>query len=245
MSAPPHRERLLHLNNRWNNHSMLPESTPPPFIAFLQRRLQKPLPGYEGQRLMAPLPARTYLPPEGAAYRESAVMALLCSSQSSTLQQEIELVLTLRSSDLKSHSGQLSFAGGRKEGSESIIETALRETYEEIGVSPQMITTLGKLSPMYVPVSQSFIHVVVGYTPQKPQIITNTTEVDEVLFVPIDKFLEPAIRATERRELLGREVDVPMWRVHPRVPLWGATAMMVSELIALYQEFLQGHAVEW
>lgn len=206
-----------------------------PFIKFLQTRLQEPLPGYIGQQMMAPLPAKTYLPPEQALYRTSAVLALLCYRHHHL---EPELVLTVRSSDLKNHSGQISFPGGRCERDESVEEAALRETFEEIGLYPSNITILGNLSPIYVPVSTSLIHPVVGLYQGLPEPIPERNEVEEVFFVPLSEFLNPERFQKGRWTMLGMEVDVPFWDIHPRVPLWGATAMMISELLALYEEFL-------
>jgi 8-oxo-dGTP pyrophosphatase MutT (NUDIX family) len=206
-----------------------------PFARFLQERLQKPLPGYAGQQMMAPLPAKTYLPPVQVEYRTSAVLALLCFRRSHA---EPELVLTLRSSDLKNHSGQISFPGGRCEENESVETAALRETQEEIGLYPSNIRLLGSLSPIYVPVSTSLIHPIVGLYEGVPEPIPEKGEVDEVFFVQLSEFLNPERFQKGRWTMLGMEVDVPFWDVHPRVPLWGATAMMISELMALYEEFL-------
>jgi 8-oxo-dGTP pyrophosphatase MutT (NUDIX family) len=210
--------------------------TLPPFIQHLQQRLQEPLPGYSGQAPMAPLPARIYTPPEGVWYRDSAVMALLLERPS---QSDLEIVFTVRSSDLKSHSGQISFAGGRCEDGETFVQAALRETHEEIGIPPEHILPLGELSPLYVPVSTSFIHPVVGFLQGEPHTRANPGEVEEVFFVQMSHLLNPENMGNEPRTLLGREVIVPFWRVHPTIPLWGATAMMVRELLTLYEEFLQ------
>ncbi len=207
----------------------------PLFITHLQTRLQQPLPGYDGQRFMAPLPARTYLPPENAEYRDSAVLALLFQR---TIDSELELVLTVRSSDLKSHSGQISFPGGRCDDGETFIETALRETREEIGLEPRHIIPIGELSPLYIPVSTSLIHPIVGFMAGVPEAVASEAEVEEVFFVHLKEFFNKENLRQGRWAMLGREVDVPYWNVHPSVPLWGATAMMVSELITLYEDFL-------
>jgi 8-oxo-dGTP pyrophosphatase MutT (NUDIX family) len=212
-----------------------------PFIDFLAQRLTNtdhtPLPGYAGQQRMAPFQQEIYEPPTDiTAYKHSAVLALLVQR---TDADDLEFLFTLRSSDLKNHSGQISFAGGRSEGTETVIETALRETWEEIGVPAEQIRILGGITPLYVPVSQSMIHPIVGFHVGEPMMHLNPDEVEEVFFVPITEFLKPERIDRKPWTVLGREVMVPYWNVHPVVLLWGATAMMVAEILTLYEEFLQ------
>lgn len=205
-----------------------------PFIHFLYQRLREPLPGFAGLQEMAPFPARTYEPPPDEPYRNSAVLALLVQRSP---EAALELTLTVRSSDLKSHSGQISFPGGSCDDGETFEQTALRETQEEIGLAPTSIQLLGPLTPLYVPVSTSHIHPIVGFYHGEPEVALSADEVDEVFYVPLDRFTEPEAMAFMKREMFGKIWDVPYWTVHPRVPLWGATAMMVRELVALYEEY--------
>jgi 8-oxo-dGTP pyrophosphatase MutT (NUDIX family) len=185
---------------------------------------------------MAPFPARTYEPPEGAEYRNSAVLALLIQR---TPEAALELTLTVRSSDLKSHSGQISFPGGSCDDGETFEQTALRETHEEIGLPPTSIQLLGALTPLYVPVSTSYIHPIVGFHTGEPDVVLSADEVAEVFYVPLETLTQREAMAWMQREMFGKVWDVPYWNVHPRVPLWGATAMMIRELIALYEEARQ------
>jgi 8-oxo-dGTP pyrophosphatase MutT (NUDIX family) len=241
---------------------------PPNFVAFLQKRLrtplQKPLPGFHADNsalpVMAPFPVRTYEPPADTPYRNSAVMVLLAEhvehaehveNTENTKRAEdaestnhaappLSILFTVRSSELRNHSGQISFAGGRSEDGETFVETALRETQEEIGIAPAAITVLGELTPLYVPVSTSYVHPVVGfYTGAQPietAMNVSADEVSEVFFVTMETFLKSDAVAWMKRTMFGKEWDVPYWTVHPQVPLWGATAMVVREIVALYEE---------
>jgi 8-oxo-dGTP pyrophosphatase MutT (NUDIX family) len=207
----------------------------PSFVQFLRDRLRAPLPGYEGQRAMAPFAKTIYEPPTTTNYKQSAVLALLFDRPA---EQELEILLTVRSGELKNHSGQISFPGGRSDHNETIHETALRETREEVGIPGSNIVLLGELTPLYVPVSQSMIYPVLGFHKGAPTIAPNPAEVQEAFSIPLRELLDPSKIERQRWTVLGREVEVPFWNLRRQTPLWGATAMMTAELLALYEEFL-------
>jgi 8-oxo-dGTP pyrophosphatase MutT (NUDIX family) len=210
------------------------------FLGFLAARFSEPLPGFQGQRRMAPFAKTIYEPPKDiATYKQSAVLALLVQNENaSETASELELLFTVRSSELKNHSGQISFPGGRSDEGETIRETALRETCEEVGISRKQIIVLGDLTSMYVPVSKSMIYPILGYHEGQLQTRMNASEVEEIFTVPLHKLLDPANVDKKPWVVLGREVEVPFWNVHS-TPLWGATAMMVAEIITLYEEFAE------
>ncbi len=189
---------------------------------------------------MAPFAKTIYeLPTDIDTYKQSAVLALLVEKHQnvSKAASELELVFTVRSSELRNHSGQISFPGGRSEEGETVRETALRETCEEISVSKTQIEILGELSSLYVPVSKSMIYPVLGYfTSAEFSPRPNASEVEEIFTVPLHALLDPNNMDKKPWVVLGREVMVPFWNVHS-TPLWGATAMMVAEVLHLYEEF--------
>jgi 8-oxo-dGTP pyrophosphatase MutT (NUDIX family) len=214
-----------------------------PFVKFLIHRLanaeQMPLPGYAGQKRMAPFQQEIYEPPPDTdTYRHNAVLALLVQRETTDGADDIEFLFTLRSSDLKNHSGQISFPGGRSEGAETPVETALRETWEEVGIEPERITILGGITPLYVPISRSMIHPIVGFHRGEPTLRLNPGEVAEAFFVPLAELQKPESISERPWTLLGHDVMVPYWNVHPEVLLWGATAMIVAEILTLYEEFM-------
>jgi 8-oxo-dGTP pyrophosphatase MutT (NUDIX family) len=151
---------------------------------------------------------------------------------------ELNLVLTRRRDDLQSHAGQISFPGGRHEDPETLLMTALRETHEEIGVPPTAVMPLGTLASLYIPPSDFEVHPFVGWYShgERPIFTPDTGEVAEILEVPLRHLIDPATRQEEPWELRGQQVKVPYYDVQG-YKVWGATAMMLSELI----ERLQTH----
>ncbi len=204
----------------------------PTFPDFLEVRLDSELPGWQAQLRMAPRVPRLQEPPSGASTaRASAVLVLLVESE-----DDYELLLTVRSSALANHSGQISFPGGRVEPGEDVWTAAVREAWEEVGLEGMAIRSLGMLSPLYVPVSNSLVHPVVAAMRSVPELQPNPDEVDEVVFVPLSSLMSEAALREELWTLGGRQVPVPYWEVH-RIPLWGATAMILSELVTVYREY--------
>ncbi|MCA1801058.1 MAG: CoA pyrophosphatase [Rhodothermaceae bacterium] len=197
--------------------------------SLITSRLNGPLPGPPAQFRMAPrsdegVPDRN-LPPDLA--RRSGVMLLLFDGIT-----DPELVLTLRSNQLNQHSNQISLPGGRLERGEEIEDAALRETREEVGIDPSLITVLGFLTPLHVPVSGNIIHPVVGWLDHPPKLIPDHDEVAEAFTMPLNRLFDPTCLKQTRRNLHGTEYNIPYWDVH-RIPLWGATAMILSEFCEL------------
>lgn len=208
-----------------------------PFAIYLAQRLANGLPGFEAQRRMAPRfeqgKLRSFASPPDS--RHSAVLALLTQADDT-----LSVLLTLRSNDLATHKGQLSFPGGKMEEGESYTEAALRETFEEVGIAPTHVHILGELSELYTPPSNSTIHPVVGWCGQLPPLSLSAREVQESLLVPVPYLHDENNIIEEEWDYRGTRMTVPFWRVHPTTPLWGATAVMLSELVALYDEWMLG-----
>ncbi len=204
-------------------------------IDFLNERLQKPLPGLEAHRVFIPdIPdaARRLLPPPAGA-RQSAVVVPIVLREN----REPHIVFTVRSENLRSHKGQISFPGGRLDEGEDAVSAALRELHEEIGVDPRDVIILGGLSPLYIPPSNSAVTPIVAVLRTSGPWIISENEVTEVFEVPFSIFLAPNSIRSEMRMLYGVNVDVPQWDIHPTIPLWGATAMILNELLWLINEY--------
>jgi 8-oxo-dGTP pyrophosphatase MutT (NUDIX family) len=142
------------------------------------------------------------------------------------------VVLTLRASHLAYHADQVSLPGGRMEPDETPEAAALREAHEEIGVSPSTVHIVGRLTPVFIPVSGFTLHVVVGITNEPPAFRLDPGEVAQVLEVPLDDLMNPERlkRGLWIRE--GRELDVPYFEVG-ELKVWGATAMALGEFLSL------------
>jgi 8-oxo-dGTP pyrophosphatase MutT (NUDIX family) len=203
-----------------------------PSIAVLRRALTRPLPGLSAQLMMAPShraeALRDRVP--SPAPREAAVLILLfpCDGQ-------IFFPLTRRTDRVESHKGQISLPGGAREGDESLQATALRETCEELNACPDNWSILGHLTPLYVPPSGFLISPFVAYTRSRPGFRPDPVEVAELIETPLPLLLDPKTAVREQWTLRGTAVEVPFFRVHGH-KVWGATAMVLSELIVLLRE---------
>jgi 8-oxo-dGTP pyrophosphatase MutT (NUDIX family) len=200
------------------------------FIAQMAFDLQAPLPGRVAQYRMAPRPRPDSFPydqvPEDA--RRGGVLALFYP-----VDDQPYLPLILRPTYDGVHSGQVGFpGGGQEEGDPDIVATALREAQEEIGIDLEPITVLGQLSPLYVFASNYLVQPTVAWMAQPPQFQLDTREVAALLEMPLAALLDPANVQREDWQLRGRTVDVPFFRIQDQT-IWGATAMMLSELLAL------------
>lgn len=209
-------------------------TTREPTLDDVRRALSAPLPGLDAQLKMAPQPRPGWnpnfaLPPD---CREGSVLILLYPRDG-----RLSLVLTRRTNTVRSHKGQISLPGGAREGGEPLVQTALRETCEELGVPPDGVEVIGQLSPLYTPPSNYCIHPFVGYRSATPTFYPDPLEVAEVLEVPLALLLDPAIRRVEhwtdpRFESPRR---VPFFDVDGQV-VWGATAMILSEFVTLLED---------
>lgn len=152
--------------------------------------LTKELPGLLTQLKMAPATrlaeiAKSQLTIEHKDYlgkipRKSAVLILLYPKNNST-----HLVMMVRATDDTVHSGQVSFPGGKVEkNDQTISHTALREAHEEIGVIPESVEIIGKLTKLYIPPSNFDVYPVIGYTNTTPVFITNN-EVQKILEIDL------------------------------------------------------------
>ena len=198
-----------------------------PSIEHIRATLRGPLPGPSAQVTMAPQP-RPFQPPPGVKARQAGVLLLLYPQHDA-----LYLVLTVRTSSLNHHSGQISLPGGGwEEGDASLQETALREAQEEIGIATGLLEVLGPLTPLYVPPSHNVVHPFVAYTPQRPAFRPDPQEVAELLEVPLPLLLDPATRREEDWIWRDLPLHVPFYAVgHHKV--WGATAIVLAEFLAM------------
>lgn len=161
--------------------------------------------------------------------RRAAVLLLLYPHQN-----ELYTVLTARPRNLPDHPGQVAFPGGARHGKETVLQTALREAQEEVGLDPAQVTPLGRLTHIYIPPSHFCIQIVVGYTPHRPQWRPAAEEVAEVIETPLAHFLDPASQDSEDRLIDGQVRRIPFYRLGP-YEVWGATAMVIAEFMAVLE----------
>src|SRR5262249_1005380 len=142
------------------------------------------------------------------------------------------IVLTVRSDTLERHGGQVSLPGGVVDPGETFEQAALREAREEVALTIDAITVLGELTPLDIPVSGFRLHPVLPATPVQPAMRAADGEVARILEIDIDELLRPSSVVRTKRERDGYSVVAPAFRV-AGVDIWGATAMVLAEFLAL------------
>jgi 8-oxo-dGTP pyrophosphatase MutT (NUDIX family) len=146
---------------------------------------------------------------------------------------EVQVVLTRRSSRLRSHTSQGSFPGGRLDPGETALGAALREAQEEVGLDPATIEVLGRLATMRTAVNPAPIVPFVGALPGRPELHPNPAEVDRAFTVSLTELTD---RDVYREELwtTADGVERPMYFFELiGDTVWGATARMLRELLDL------------
>lgn len=188
------------------------------------------MPGRAAQLRMAHITRRMYVEAPADA-RQAGVLAVLFQKN------EVWQVVLIERRQVRGdqHGGQIGFPGGKYEPEDPNLEqTALRETEEEVGIRQQDIKMLGKLTELYIPVSNFQVHPFVGYLEYEPAFVLQKDEVSAVLTVPFSEFRkQDAIKTTDIR--IGEYLmlkNVPYFNIEGKV-LWGATAMMLSELLEI------------
>lgn len=159
--------------------------------------------------------------------RHAAVLMLLYPHEQSTY-----LPLIVRPTYEGVHSGQIALPGGKvEEVDRTLTNTARRETEEEIGVPVGEEQVLGSLSDLYIPPSNMVVTPVVAFTSARPTYRLQPSEVASVLDIRLDDFRNEAHQQTVRVSSFGGyTLDAPSYVIDGRV-IWGATAMMLSELL--------------
>ncbi|MEN6296297.1 MAG: CoA pyrophosphatase [Chloroherpetonaceae bacterium] len=206
------------------------------FIEKLKEKLNGELPGRAAHLEMNPLhfnPNFPKLSPDETSHQTAVLVLLFPNSKN-----KLCVLLTLRSDTLKNHSGEISFPGGHLEGNEDFAQAALRETFEEVGIPSEKLNIIGKLSPFYALPSDSFIQPIVGYTEHEEILLLNPDEVQEAIIVPIEDLLNPDNLDKKVIERGQQTIQIPYWKVHPNRPLWGATAMIMNELLAIIRNLV-------
>jgi 8-oxo-dGTP pyrophosphatase MutT (NUDIX family) len=175
---------------------------------------------HEAQR--RPRPARI----EGPETRRAAVLAPLYDRDG-----EAWVVLTRRAQGMRSHQGEVSFPGGRRDGDEPLVATALREAEEEIRLDPDSVEVIGELDHLTTAISSVAIAPFVGALPGTPTDLRPAdAEVERILHVPLSELLRDGVFREEIWTLGGR--TRPMWFFELEGDtVWGATAALLRQLL--------------
>jgi len=203
-------------------------------VGKLRARLSEPLPGsiaYEPFRAVTSsgsLPKFEHkLPP-----KPGSVLILLYPG----VNDEATFPLIKRQDYAGLHSGQVSFPGGKAEPGETYVETALRETKEEIGIDPTAVEVIGRLSDFFVMPSNFMVVPVLAYASRRPEFFGDAREVRRILECNLFSIMPDA--AVRQKEILAAgqfRLIAPHFEVDGEI-VWGATAMMLGELRACLKE---------
>jgi 8-oxo-dGTP pyrophosphatase MutT (NUDIX family) len=199
---------------------------------LLRERLAGTLPGIEAQMRFAPVPPHAgwragHYPAD--ARRAAALLLLYPHEAGGTV------ALTVRASGLTRHAGQISLPGGATDPGETLVEAALREASEEIGVEPAAVRVLGELTPVHVLVSGFTLHPIVGITDRRPEFRAAPGEVEAILEVSLNDLRDASRIRQGTRIREGVAVEYPYFDLLGH-QVWGATAMVLGEFICLLAE---------
>jgi 8-oxo-dGTP pyrophosphatase MutT (NUDIX family) len=137
------------------------------------------------------------------------------------------LVFTERRSDMRRHAGEVSFPGGRRDGNEDLLQTALREAREEIGLDPDNVEIAGALPPIGTFVTNYKVHPFVGLIEEGMRFEPNPSEVESVLVASLDDL--QAAYAKRRLVRRGVPIKTDTYLIADKL-IWGATARILGDL---------------
>lgn len=200
------------------------------FAEKLKNEILKGLPGTEVQWQMASSDRmiRNFPKKPGPDAKAAAVLILLYPQKGS-----VNTVLMQRPDYKGIHGGQISFPGGKREPADNdIIQTALREAHEEAGVIPDKISVINTLTPLFIPVSNMLVTPVVGWTKRRPDFRHHPGEVVFLFDAELKRLLDPSIVQIKEMDIHGEKINVRFFDYDGNV-IWGATAMMLYELLIL------------
>ena len=163
---------------------------------------------------------------ENVMPREAAVMMLMYPKNGQTY-----MALILRNAYKGIHSAQIAFPGGKVEKDDLSIEyAALRETHEEIGILPDAINIVRPFTPLYIPPSNFMVFPFLGYATHELEFVEEESEVAAMIELSLQDFLDDAIVVNKIMSTsYASEISVPAFKIEDYY-VWGATAMMMSEL---------------
>jgi 8-oxo-dGTP pyrophosphatase MutT (NUDIX family) len=168
--------------------------------------------------------------------KRAGVMALFYPNT----QGETYLVLILRKTYKGVHSAQVGFPGGKYEAIDNndLMQTAIRETEEEVGVPKTIVEVVKPMSPLYIPPSNFMVHPYLAVSESTPNFVKQDDEVEAIIEVRLRDFLNEANTLTTRVPTsFNVEVDVPAFKLNDHI-VWGATAMMLGEIKDLLKQVL-------
>lgn len=208
------------------------------FLKSISKIKHIPLPGQESQAKMSPSYRAALMSGQAdlmANARKAGVMALFYPD----VQHQTKLILILRKTYSGVHSAQVGFPGGKLELDDPSLEyAALRETYEEVGVVMGTVQVIKALTELYIPPSNFMVYPFLGVASQTPEFKKQDDEVEDLIEVVLEDFVsDDHVGSQMLMTSLGKNVEVPVFKLNGHT-VWGATAMMLSEIKDLLKKVL-------
>ena len=196
---------------------------------------QAELPGEEAHKPMMPInrPLSSAALKEAIDAKESAVAVMIFEENGIQ-----HCTLIQRPSYEGSHSGQVSFPGGKRESSdENLAFTAIRECWEEVGIQLSDDHLIGKLTSVYIPVSNFHVEPFLFYYPQKPAFKPDEREVESIFTITMNELLDDSNLDKMEVKLNANLTmkNIPCFNIENK-QIWGATALILNELKELLRE---------
>jgi 8-oxo-dGTP pyrophosphatase MutT (NUDIX family) len=203
----------------------------------LAEQIEFHLPGESAHVDLAPTnrPISSFARKNSSSYKESAVAVILFPEN-----EDLRILLIQRPTYDGAHSGQVSFPGGKKEHTDnSLLETAVRECFEEIGVKLKPNEYLGQLTSVFIPVSNFDMESFVFYLNQKPTFSLDHFEVETIFSISALELLqEKSIQYVSIPTSKGIIMkNIPCFYLEEKV-IWGATALVLNELKIILKNIL-------
>lgn len=200
------------------------------FLEFIERltaEIQRDLPGWEAQKKM--ISGRPKMDMDAINQRNAKQSAVLIWLY--PIEEEIFTRLILRTEYKGVHSAQIAFPGGTKEESDTDLwQTALREAQEEVGIPKEKVKYVGPISPVYIPPSNFWVQPYIGTTEENFTPDIQKSEVQRTIDMNVKLLLDPTVKQEKvinRSD--GLSIKTPYYNIEGYT-VWGATAMMLSEL---------------
>lgn len=186
--------------------------------------LSSKLPGEASHMKMIPMKRKLNFSSDNIYVKHSSILILLFYYKN-----VLYTCLTKRPENMKYHAGQISFPGGQiEEKDQNAIYAALREANEEIGIIPEEIDILNKLTSIFIDVSKFIIYPIVGWSEKLPNFKINHNEVSRIILLPLSDKKSVTKEIIEKKTSYGY-IKVPCYKYKNDI-IWGATAMILSEL---------------
>jgi 8-oxo-dGTP pyrophosphatase MutT (NUDIX family) len=199
----------------------------------LKEALSSELPGDSAHRLMLPQGRELYPATDNSGVIQSSVLIVLFPYKGT-----INTCLIRRPLEMRNHGGQIAFPGGRYETCDTdLFQTALRESFEEIGTDRNQLEIMGRLTPLYIQVSNFIINPVIAWSETIPDFKIDNQEVDELFVIPVGKFSNHTSTQIREVSTIYGTFEVSGYYID-QLFIWGATAMIIAEFNEIFKKLL-------